>query len=48
MCYGFSVDEVRALEAEAPQIYSTVLLNIAADLAERVRAANNEIRALKQ
>jgi glutaminase len=48
VCYGFSVEEVRGLEAEAPQVYSTVLLNIAADLAERVRAANNEIRALKQ
>jgi glutaminase len=48
VCYGFSVDEVRAIEAEAPQVYSTVLLNIAADLAERLRGANNEIRALKQ
>lgn len=48
ICYGFSVEELRALEAEAPRIYSTVLLNIAADLAERLRGANNEIRALKQ
>lgn len=48
VCYGFTIDELRSLEASNPKLINTVLLNLARELADRVRRANDEIRALKQ
>ena len=48
ICYGFTIDELRALESTAPKVINTVLLNLARELADRVRRANDEIRALKR
>lgn len=48
ICYGFTIDELRALESSAPRVINTILLNLARELADRVRRANDEIRALKR
>lgn len=48
ICYGFTIDELRELEATEPHIVNTILLNLARELADRVRRANDEIRTLKQ
>lgn len=45
VCYGFSVEEIRELD---PKILLVILTNLARDLAERLRGANSEIRALEQ
>ena len=47
MCYGFSVEEVRELGMAYPTLLNTILSNIARDLTERLRLANNEIRTLQ-
>jgi glutaminase len=47
MCYGFSVEEVRELGIAYPTLLNTILSNIARDLTERLRLANNEIRTLE-
>ncbi len=47
LCYGFSVEELRELGVAHPTILNTILSNIARDLTERLRLANNEIRALE-
>ncbi len=47
MCYGFSVEELRELGVADPTILTTILSNIARDLTERLRLANNEIRTLE-
>jgi len=48
ICYGFSIEELRALTGAHPAILLTIFSNIAGDLAQRLRAANGEIRALEQ
>ncbi len=48
VCYGFAIEDLRALAAAAPDLFGAVMFNIAADLAERLRAVNAEVRALKQ
>ena len=48
ICYGFTIDELRALEEGAPKVINTILLNLARELADRVRRSNDEIRALKR
>lgn len=47
LCYGFSVEELRELGVANPTILTTILSNIARDLTERLRLANNEIRTLE-
>jgi glutaminase len=47
ICYGFTIDELRGLENSAPRVINTILLNLARELADRIRRANDEIRALK-
>ena len=47
VAYGFSIAELAALGVERPQLLLTIMTNLARDLAERLRAANNEIRALE-
>jgi glutaminase len=44
VCYGFAIEDIRARGAE---LRAKILLNLSADMAERLRAANAEIRALK-
>jgi glutaminase len=48
ICYGFTIDELRALEETSPKVINTILLNLARELADRVRRSNDEIRALKR
>lgn len=48
ICYGFTIDELRALEDTSPKVINTILLNLARELADRVRRSNDEIRALKR
>ena len=47
MCYGFSVDELRAAADAHPRLLSTILINLARELAERLRGANAHIRAIE-
>ncbi|MGE0829478.1 MAG: glutaminase A [Hyphomonadaceae bacterium] len=47
VCYGFSVDEIRAEAQAHPDLMPAILGNIARDLAERLRSANNHIRAIE-
>src|SRR5262249_37812851 len=47
LCYGFSVDELRACADEYPRLLSAILINLARELAERLRAANAHIRAIE-
>ncbi|MFW5833074.1 MAG: cyclic nucleotide-binding domain-containing protein, partial [Pseudomonadota bacterium] len=46
VCYGLSVGQLHELAAERPQLLITILSNLARDLSERLRRANEEIRAL--
>ena len=47
VCYGFSVDELRKLGEAYPPIMIKMFANMTRDLSERLRRANNEIRALE-
>ncbi|MGE0828469.1 MAG: glutaminase A [Hyphomonadaceae bacterium] len=47
LCYGFSVEELQELSREHPAILIKLLSNITRDMSERLRLANNEIRALE-
>jgi glutaminase len=47
ICYGFSVDELRDLGRDDPDLLATILANITFDLTERLRRANEQIRALE-
>ena len=46
ICYGFSVDRIHELAKDHPQLYSTILVNMVKTLSDRLRRANDEIRAL--
>jgi glutaminase len=48
VCYGFSVDHLREIGAAHPNIMTTILGNMMRDFSERLRRANDEIRALEQ
>jgi glutaminase len=48
VCYGFSVDSLHELGREHPNLIATILGNMMRDLSERLRRANDEIRALEQ
>jgi len=47
VCYGFSVDHLREIGRQHPHIYTTILGNMMRDFSERLRRANDEIRALE-
>lgn len=46
ICYGFSVDRIHELAKDHPTLYSTILANMVKTLSDRLRRANDEIRAL--
>jgi glutaminase len=48
VCYGFSVGALHDLGREHPNLIATILGNMMRDLSERLRRANDEIRALEQ
>ena len=48
VCYGFSVEALRELGRAHPNLIATILGNMMRDLSERLRRANDEIRALEQ
>jgi glutaminase len=48
VCYGFSVEQLRDLGSTHPKLYGTILGNIMREFSERLRRANDEIRALEQ
>jgi glutaminase len=47
VCYGFSVEHLREIGRENPRIFTTILGNMMRDFSERLRRANDEIRALE-
>jgi glutaminase len=47
LCYGLSVDRLRALAEDHPNILITILTNVTRYFSERLRRANREIRALE-
>jgi len=47
MCYGFSVERIRAISEEHPHIIITILGNLTRELSERLRRANAEITSLE-
>lgn len=47
VCYGLSVDHLREIGQEHPQIFTAILGNMMRDFSERLRRANDEIRALE-
>jgi glutaminase len=48
VCYGFSVEHLREIGATHPNIMTTILGNMMRDFSERLRRANDEVRALEQ
>lgn len=46
IAYGFSIEEMMALSDTHPSLLLTIFANLSRDFAERLRAANNEIRSL--
>lgn len=46
ICYGFSVDRIRALSQTHPGILTTILENLVVGLTDRLRQANAEIQKL--
>jgi glutaminase len=47
ICYGLAVDQLQELAAEHPNIMITILSNLTREFSERLRHANEEIRALE-
>lgn len=47
VCYGFSVEELQEISQTNPAVLIKILSNINRDMTERLRLANNEIRALE-
>jgi glutaminase len=48
VCYGFSVEQLREVGKEHPNLLMTIMGNMMRDFSERLRRANDEIRALEQ
>jgi glutaminase len=48
VCYGFSVEQLREMGMTHPNLLVTILGNMMRDISERLRRANEEIRALEQ
>lgn len=47
ICYALSIERLKALSVEHPNIMITILSNIVASLSHRLRHANQEIRSLE-
>lgn len=47
VCYGFSVEHLRDIGDAHPHIFTAILGNMMRDFSERLRRANDEIRALE-
>jgi glutaminase len=48
ICYGFSVEELHEIGREMPNLLATILSNMMRDFSERLRRANDEVRALEE
>ena len=48
VCYGVSVEQLKELGKDHPNLLTTIMGNMMRDLSERLRRANDEIRALEQ
>jgi glutaminase len=48
VCYGFSVEQLREVGKAHPNLLMTILGNMMRDFSERLRRANDEIRALER
>ena len=48
ICYGFSVEELKEIGQAHPRLMTTIMGNMMRDFSERLRRANDEIRALEQ
>jgi glutaminase len=48
VCYGFSVEQLREIGKTHPKLFTTILGNMMRDFSERLRRANDEVRALEQ
>jgi glutaminase len=48
ICYGFSVEELHEIGREMPNLLTTILSNMMRDFSERLRRANDEVRALEE
>ena len=46
VCYGFSVQRLRELSGENPEVLITIMANLAKEFSARLRRANDEIRGL--
>ena len=46
-CYGFAVEDLREIGKEHPGLLTAILSNVARELSQRLRRANEEIRALE-
>jgi CRP-like cAMP-binding protein len=46
-CYAIAVDALRAFGQRHPAIYAKILMNIIQDLADKLRFANETVRALE-
>ncbi len=47
VCYGFAVEQLREVAADAPHILIAILSNLTREFSERLRHANAEIRSLE-
>ena len=47
VCYGLAVEQLHELGAQHPSIMVTILGNLTREFSERLRHANEEIRALE-
>ncbi len=47
VCYGFSVEHLREIGRQHPHVFTVILGNMMRDFSERLRHANDEIRALE-
>jgi glutaminase len=48
ICYGSSVEELHEIGLEMPKLLATILSNMLRDFSERLRRANDEVRALEE
>jgi glutaminase len=46
LCYGFAVEDLREIGQDHPGLLTAILSNIAREMSQRLRRANDEIRAL--
>lgn len=47
LCYAFSVDRIRELSVDRPAIMTCILTNLIKSISDRLRRANDQIRALE-